>query len=282
MVGWVPSSEITMRNHFFLAMLVPALAVNAASAHYHMLLPDKHSVKKDEAVTFTFQFGHPFEHQLFDTSKPRSLAVLAPDGKKTDLLSKLKEVELPGEEGKKVKGFQFSFAPDQRGDHVVVAESAPVWMEEDKEFFADVVKGVLHVQAQKGWEATILPGFEMVPLTRPYGLLPGMVFQAQVTTERRLFIGNPDPAYPLPAPGVLVEVERYHAKPPTELPPDELITRTVRTDPNGVATTSLTEPGWWCLTASRKVGMREHEGKNYPVRQRSTLWVHVDEKPAPK
>jgi uncharacterized GH25 family protein len=50
----------------------------------------------------------------------------------------------------------------------------------------------------------------------------------------------------------------------------------VRTDPNGVVTCTLPEAGWWCLTAQRAAGERKHEGKEYPVRERSTLWVHVD------
>ena len=53
------------------------------------------------------------------------------------------------------------------------------------------------------------------------------------------------------------------------------MTRLVKTDPNGVATCTLTDTGWWCLTARRDGGQREHEGKMYPVLQRSTLWVHV-------
>jgi hypothetical protein len=38
--------------------------------------------------------------------------------------------------------------------------------------------------------------------------------------------------------------------------------------------------GWWGLTTHRDGGQREREGKKYPVRQRATMWVFVDEKPA--
>ena len=68
-----------------------------------------------------------------------------------------------------------------------------------------------------------------------------------------------------------------NAAPPTKLPPDEHITRTVKTDRNGVATATLTESGWWCLTAARTRGTKMRDGKSYPVRQRCTLWVFVDE-----
>jgi uncharacterized GH25 family protein len=145
-------------------------------------------------------------------------------------------------------------------------------MEEDKEFLADTVKVVLHVQAQKGWDGQIVPEFEMTPLTRPYGVLPGMVFQVQTPKSPIR------PAIPLSR--ALVEVERYNPEAPKDLPSDELITRTVKTDSTGVATTTLTEAGWWCLTAGREAGEREREGAKYPLKQRATLWVYVQEKPA--
>jgi cobalt/nickel transport protein len=139
-------------------------------------------------------------------------------------------------------------------------------MEEEQEFFHDTVKVVLHVQAQKSWDAVVGQGFEMAPLTRPYGLQPGMVFQAQALLDGK------------PAPRALVEIERYNATPPKQLPADEHITRSVRTDPNGVATCTLTEAGWWGITAQRDGGQRERNGKKYPVKQRATLWIYVDEK----
>ncbi|HZT79168.1 MAG TPA: DUF4198 domain-containing protein, partial [Gemmataceae bacterium] len=81
-----------------------------------------------------------------------------------------------------------------------------------------------------------------------------------------------------PLAGALVEVERYNTAAPKELPPDEQITRAVKTDPNGVATCTLTDPGWWAVTALNPGGAREREGKQYPVVRRATLWVFVDEK----
>src|SRR5262249_13825031 len=81
-----------------------------------------------------------------------------------------------------------------------------------------------------------------------------------------------------PLAGALVEVERFNPTPPKELPPDEQITRTVKTDPNGVATCTLTEPGWWCLTAQTDGGRLRHEGKPYPLRRRAPLGVFGDEK----
>jgi cobalt/nickel transport protein len=263
------------------------LTAAPAGAHYNMLLLDKHSVKKDEAVTLTYQWGHPFEHQLFDAPQPEKLIVLAPDGKATDLTKSLEKTTVPAAEGKKVTAYRVKFTPEQRGDYVFVLQTPPIWMEEDQEFLQDTVKVVVHVQAQKGWDAALSPDFEPVPLTRPYGLQPGMVFQTRTKAVLPVpFEGKPGELPPLNPPlklqplgGALVEVERYNAAPPKELPPDEHITRVVKTDPGGVATCTLTDPGWWSVTAYHFGGQREHEGKKYPVRQRATLWVFVDEKP---
>jgi uncharacterized GH25 family protein len=252
-------------------MLCTGLAAGTCDAHYNMLLPEKASARKTEAVRFTYQWGHPFEHQLFDAPKPHRIRVRAPDGKVSDLTESLREISVPGADGTKVTAYQFQFIPAERGDYVFLLETPPIWMEEEGEWWQDVVKAVLHVQAQKGWEQTVRE-FEFQPMTRPYGLLPGMVFLAQISQQAKGVGGV------APLAGSLVEVERYNAAAPKELPPDELITRAVRTDLRGVVTTTLTDPGWWALTTTRMAGTREHKGKEQPLRQRSTLWVFVEDR----
>jgi cobalt/nickel transport protein len=247
---------------------VVTLAAFPAQAHYHLLLPDKPSAERETPVTFTYRFGHPLEHQMFAAQKPTSVTVLTPDGRPNDLLAKLERFEVPGADGKPVTAYRWTYTPMQRGDHVVVVRSGPTWLEEEKEFLEDTVKVVLHVQTQNGWDNAAGGGPELVPLTRPYGLRAGTVFQAQLHG-----LASEDSKTP---PRTLVEVERYNPTPPTALPPDEHITRTVKTDPLGVATVTLPEPGWWAITAVRDGGTRERAGKECPVKVRSTLWVHVD------
>jgi cobalt/nickel transport protein len=253
------------------------LTANDAIAHYHILLPDKPSVGRDAAVEFTLRFGHPFEHQMFPTQKPKSVTVTMPDGQTMDLSAKLEAFGEP-------VGSRWKYTPAQRGDHVVFVCCEPVWMNEEKEFLDDCVKVVLHVQTQKGWDAVVGEGMELIPLTRPYGLRAGTVFQVSVRgkANRTLPSRNGVTVYPSserqPLADTLVEVERYNPTPPKELPPDEHITRTVKTDPNGVATVTLPETGWWAITAIRDGGTRLHDGKAYPVKVRSTLWVPVDDR----
>jgi uncharacterized GH25 family protein len=273
-----------MRRLILLALVSLFAFVSPSTAHYHMLLPDNWSGKKDEPVTFTYQWGHPFEHQLFDAPAPEEVVIIAPDGKSSDVTKTLEKITVPSGE-QKVTAYRFKFTPDQRGDYVVVLRTPPIWMKDENEFWQDTVKVVLHVQAQKGWDHKSKDYFEWSPLTRPYGLQPGTVFQARILIPS---------AAPIPNTGgdigtirkeaVHYEVERYNAVAPKTLPPDEQITRTGKPDPNDVATCTLPESGWWGLTASLTPfgdeKILKHDDKKYPLRWRSTLWVYVDEKPA--
>src|SRR5262249_811703 len=54
--------------------------VNPVPAHFHMLLPQATSVKRGEPVTIVYQWGHPFEHQLFDTPSPQGHSLRTPNG----------------------------------------------------------------------------------------------------------------------------------------------------------------------------------------------------------
>ena len=253
----------------FLGVTLLALPDSPVAAHFNMLLPEKPSAKRGEAITIVYQWGHPFEHQLFDAALPKKLIVRTPDDQTRDLAKSLEKFTASAG-AKKVAAYRLAFTPEQRGDYVFVLQTPAIWMEEEQEFLQDTVKVVLHVQAQKNWDAATSNGIDLAPLTRPYGLRAGMVFQVQATAAGK------------PLAGELVEIERYNPAPPKELPPDEHITRTAKTDPNGVVTCNLPEPGWWGITTQQNGGQRERNGKKYPVRQRATFWVFVDARLASK
>jgi cobalt/nickel transport protein len=261
-----------------IALSMLLFANTASHGHYNMLLPDKPWAEKGEKVTFTYQFGHPFEHELFDAPEPKMIIAILPD-QTTQKIDKLTKVTVPGADKKGVTAYRFSYEPATRGDHTLVLLTPPIWMAESKEFVQDSVKVVLHVQTQKNWDAG-LPfallqetQFRVTPVTRPYGLLPGMVFQAHVGTRS----AKKGPT----GGGRMIEIERYNAKPVKMLPPDELITFKTKTDATGVFTFAFPEPGWWSMTASHldaKQPPLKQGGNEGPLRERATLWIHVDEK----
>jgi uncharacterized GH25 family protein len=260
-----------MYSRMALVLLALDCWLPSSQGHYHVFLPDAASVKKDQEVTFTLRFGHPFEHQFFDAVAPQRLTVVAPDGKKVDLTKQLEKTTVKGDKGKDVTAYRLKYKPAMRGDHVFVLLSGRAFMDEEKDYVEDTVKVVLHVQAQKNWDADT-GQLELVPLTRPYGLAAGMVFQAELRDR----VPNVGRIHPLA--GALAEVERFNPEPPASLPPDEQITRTLKLDRLGKLITTLPDAGWWALTVtSTQSATLKIEGKLMPLRFRSTLWVYVDE-----
>ena len=258
----------------FLLVAVSLAAAAPTHGHYHILLPDRHSVKVGDEVTLTYVFGHPFEYALFDTEKPAKATVFAPDGKATNVLAQVEKADTAGHEGRRIAAYRYRFKPAGRGDHTILFESPPVWMADEKHFIRDTARVTIHVETQKGWDSRVgdATQFAVVPLTRPYGLRPGMAFRAAV--------------HPGEAAGVshLVEVERFNPEPPAALPPDEHVTLALKTDQLGTATTTLPDAGWWGVTAIRrhpaeaKLPTRERDGKAYPLVERATLWVLVEDR----
>src|SRR5947209_387452 len=94
-------------------MAVPGLSTDA---HFNMLLPQQASATRGQPVSFVYQWGHPFEHQLFPAPLPQSLLVLSPAGKKTDLASTLEKSTAPAANAREVIVYRLQFTPMQRGD----------------------------------------------------------------------------------------------------------------------------------------------------------------------
>ena len=60
-----------MRKNIGIGVMVLATFAASAQAHFNMLIPQSASAKKGEPVVFTYQWGHPYEHELFDAPAPR-------------------------------------------------------------------------------------------------------------------------------------------------------------------------------------------------------------------
>ena len=226
-----------MCRGFLLSLASLFACVSPSLAHYNMLLPASWSAKKDEPVTFTYQWGHPFEHQLFDAPAPEMVMVIAPDGKVSDHTKNMEKIALPTGDNKKVSAYQSGSRLICAGDYVIVLRCGrrQSGCRKMASFCRTSVKVELHVQAQYGWDhlhKQVFKDFEWTPLTRPYGLEPGMYFQAQIRRVEANKNGSSfrSPSRFVPLADAKVEVERYNEVSPRVLPPDEQITRVVKTD----------------------------------------------------
>jgi cobalt/nickel transport protein len=265
----------TKMRHLGAAFLIVGCCTTVSFAHYNILLPDKPWTQKGEKVTFTYQYGHPFEHEMFDAPKPAGLVVLLPGGKQEtlDIDKTLTKIEVPGADGKKVTAWQFHYTPAERGGHIFALKTPRIKHQEGA-VIEDLVKVVLHVQTQNNWDSKLWPdkdgGIDILPNTRPYGILPGMVFKGkiiQIPSER------PGKQYGFKL--MHVEIEKYNEKPLKNPPADELITFQTKPNEKGYFVTTLPEEGWWGITALAKQTNTEEPRH---ITCRATLWVHVDKK----
>jgi len=249
-----------------IAILVSGVVASPALSHFYMLLPAEHSVKRGRQVTISLVMGHPYERDMSDAPVPVAAKVRFPDGKQQSFAGRLQEAqEVCPVTRKAVTVFRGKFSPEKRGDYVFSADSSGRL--EDERIWVDHTKVVLHVQGQKGWDGQSRQMMEWVPLTRPYGLEAGFVFRAQLIRRDG---GSVD--------GVMVEIEQVQPKAPHEddLPASELMTRAAKTDPNGVVTVTLDEPGWWLICGTSKSPKKlELGGRERETVRRAILMVYV-------
>ena len=231
-------------------------ATGVSLAHFNTIIPDTTDARRGRAVNFTYFWGHPYEHIVFDTEMPEALKILTPNGKTVDIK--------PQKDGQQLR---FSYKPTQLGDHILYCDAPAYFIEEEELFWQDHLKQVIHVMAQSGWDRKTGQVIEIVPLIRPYGIEPGFVFVGQAFLDGK------------PLEGASVEIEQYLPKAPGEddLPDEAMITRVAKTGPNGLIIYTLDEPGWWVIAVSAEHGEMEHDGRSYPVEARGLFWVYVEE-----
>lgn len=257
-----------MRSRRLILAFVLVLLVGLtlpASAHFTMVLPggdlevtpEDFNVKEGETVNLKILWGHPFEHHLIDAPKAKGLEVQIRGPKGGVKSLKLKETKIEGK-----RAYETSFKADQLGDYLVLAR-----LRAEEHGLIDHTKAVIHCgPVQMGWSQNTDREQEIIPLTRLYGLEEGFVFSGKV-----LYKGEP-------LPSAKVVVEKYYEKSKAEEVlseleeknlPDSMITRVTTTDPDGVFSYTLDEPGIWFLGATKpkENGMDSRAVLIVPVRE---------------
>jgi len=258
--------------HRILSLFVSLFLATYSFAHFHILLPEKTALQKDDIVVLNFKFGHPFECELEDALKPEKVIIINPKGQSIDITNRfnLAKEKIADKETLYFKG---DFKVEQRGDYIVTAKSQPVWVATEKIYIHDTIKVVVHVQTQNNWDAGPRTEFELMPLSRPYGLLPGMVARFQINEQARKKLAPPN--------GWMFEMEKWNPVPPKNLPPNELITFTAKAEDDGLVTFSAPESGWWAITTEAKESEIIKNNTTSAIKQRSTFWYFVNPLPTP-
>jgi len=243
------------------AAVMLTVSAGNALAHFGMIIPSDDIVEKGEPrqLSLDLMFIHPFEGHYMEMAKPARFGVLA-HGEKKDLSDTLTP--------KKVNGFttwQASYSITRPGDYVFYDEPEPYWESAEDCFIVHYTKVVVGTFGlEDGWDKEVGLKTEIVPLTRPYGLWSGNVFQGVVKVDGK------------PVPHADVEVEYYNKGGKIKPPADPYITQVVKADQNGVFTYAMPREGWWGFAAlstdDRKL---VHEGKEYPVEIGAVIWVRT-------
>jgi cobalt/nickel transport protein len=232
-----------------------------ARAHFQGLIPSDDMVAKADERTISLDliFFHPFEGRCMDMAKPARFGVMV-HGRKTDLLGSLKERKRGA-----ISAWEARYRIKTPGDHIFYVEPKPYWEPAEDCFIVHYAKVVVNsLGVEKGWDEEVGLKTEIIPLTRPYGLWTGNVFQGIVRVNGK------------PIPGAEVEVEYYNIGGEIEVPGDPMVTQVVKADPNGVFTYAMPRAGWWAFAALNTVeGKMVHKGQEKSVEIGAVLWVKV-------
>ena len=241
--------------------LVLALAVPAA-AHYGMVIPSDSMVMADDdrTVAVTLSFSHPFEGVGMNLERPKAFGVSA-NGQREDLAGRLEPATVMGH-----PAWRTAYPVKRPGVYQFYMEPRPYWEPAEDCFIIHYTKTVVTAFGDdEGWDAELGLKTEIVPLSKPYGLWAGNVFQGVVKLDGR------------PVPFAEVEVEYYNQDGRAVAPTDYMITQTVKADGNGVFTYAAPRDGWWGFAALNGADYQlKHEGVDKDVELGAVLWVHFE------
>ncbi|MGD9151991.1 MAG: DUF4198 domain-containing protein [Desulfobacterales bacterium] len=239
---------------FILLMLA-----NVSWAHFGMLIPSDTMVMQDDtrAINLMLSFSHPFEMVGMELAKPKAFKVFA-GREEQDLLSLLKPSRIMGH-----NGWKASFPVKRPGVYVFYMEPQPYWEPAEDSFIVHHTKTVVTAFGDDdGWDTEIGLPAEIVPLSKPFGLYAGNVFQGIVKLAGK------------PVPFAKVEVEYYNIDRKYTAPTAYMIAQTIKADGNGVFTYAAPVAGWWGFAALNAADFKlNHNGKEKDVELGAVIWV---------
>jgi cobalt/nickel transport protein len=251
-----------------LCLLLVLGFTGVCQAHFGVILPDKSMVMQGDNpnLGLTLAFCHPFEQNGMNMAKPRQFGVMFAKHK-INLLNTLKETKVLGHEAWKT-----TYTIKRPGVYAFYFNPQPYWEPaEDKYIIHQTKTYVAAYGAEAGWDAEVGLKAEIVPLTRPFGLYAGNVFQGLVKFKGK------------PVPGADVEVEYWNAGKKVTAPNDYFFTQVVKTDKNGVFTFAVPHAGWWGFSAlnEEKHAIMGKDGKKKDAEYGAVLWVQYTAWPTP-
>ena len=234
-----------------------------AFAHFGMLIPSQATVSKADPKTVEMQisFSHPFEMKGMDMAKPKAFGVMA-GGSKEDLLGTLKPAQVMDK-----AAWSSQYTLKKPGVYIFYMDPEPYWESAEDSFISHYTKVVVPAFGEEeGWDKEVGQKIEIVPLTRPFGLYAGNVFQGIVKLDGKNM------------PYAEVEIEFYNKDNNVEAPNEYMVTQAVKADRNGVFTYGVPKAGWWGFAALTTADFKiKKDGKDKAVEIGGVIWVYFQD-----
>lgn len=231
--------------------------------------PKQPSIAEEVDVLITMM--RPFQHEGLGMDMPQLFTVLryddatpAKDGvlqpERRDLLGDVEEIRYLDQ-----KAWGANVALASPGLYQFMIEARPWWDAARNRFVQHFVKTTLPVYGvERGWELPVGQRFEILPLTRPFGLTAPVLFSG-----RALLNGQPLPG----APVRMARINTDKSSAPT--PWHEQLE--ARTDSEGQFSFVLNQAGWWCCMAVAPGDpLRGPDGQAKPLELGALFWLYVD------
>ena len=231
-----------MKKRLMLTAIILGVLFSAgqAFAHFGMVIPSDSMVMQGDnrTVNIKASFSHPFEMVGMELVKPKVFSVFH-GGEKTDLLSALKAVQVMEK-----PAWEIDYQIKRPGIYMFYMEPKPYWEPAEDCHIIHYTKTVVAAFGDdEGWDEEIGLKTEIVPLSKPFGLYTGNVFQGIVKFNQK------------PVPYAEVEVEYYNKDKKAHAPTDYMITQTIKADGAGVF--------HLCRSESWLVGIRRTESGRF-------------------
>ena len=248
---------------WFVALTLAWIACPDAEAHFGMVIPSDNMVMQEDArtVDVTLSFSHPMEMVGMELVKPKAFSVQA-NGAGQDLLPTLTPVTVMDH-----PAWQAAYPVKRPGVYMFVMEPQPYWEPAEDCFIIHYTKTVVTAFGDdEGWDAEVGLPTEIVPLSKPYGLYAGNLFQGIVKLNGK------------PVPFAEVEVEYYNRDRRASAPTDYMVTQTVKADQNGVFSYTAPRAGWWGFAALNTADYTlKADGVDKEVELGAVIWVHFED-----
>lgn len=225
----------------------------------------------DEELDVLITMMRPFQYEGLVVDMPQMFAVLrydsatpvkdgVPQPERRDLLGDLEEIRYLNQ-----KAWGANVALTKPGLYQFVIEGRPWWDAAHGRYLQHYVKTTLPVYGvERGWSLPVGQRFEIVPLSRPFGLTAPAMFSGTVLMDGK------------PLASASVRMARINTEKRT-VPTSWHEDIAARTNTKGEFSFVLNQPGWWCCMASIPGDpLKGPDGQPKPLQMGALFWLYVD------